>query len=190
MSRSFLQERLESREDKVACAWGFAEATLFFIVPDVWLSFVARKGAKAALKASAWAVVGAVAGGLVMLAWGARSPESARAAVNSLPGVSASMPELVRSQLEVYGESAMLRGPARGVPYKLYAVEWGVRGWPLRRFVFASTYARAPRFVLVSLLVAGLFALTRRFLGERPVLEKGAIAASWTVFYAWFLFLR
>ena len=27
----------------IAFAWGFAEATVFFIVPDVWLTIIFRK---------------------------------------------------------------------------------------------------------------------------------------------------
>jgi len=45
----------------VAALWGFAEATLFFIVRDVLLTGIAvRRGCRTALRATAWAIVGAV----------------------------------------------------------------------------------------------------------------------------------
>ena len=43
----------------VALLWAFAEATLFFIVPDVWLSAIAiGRGRRAALRAMVWAIAG------------------------------------------------------------------------------------------------------------------------------------
>ena len=45
-----------------AAVWGFAEATLFFIVPDVLLSWIALHAPRKALVACLWAVVGAPSG--------------------------------------------------------------------------------------------------------------------------------
>jgi len=42
----------------VAALWGLAEATLFFIVPDVFLSLVALRDRRAALVACGWAIPG------------------------------------------------------------------------------------------------------------------------------------
>ena len=39
--------------------WGLAEATVFFIVPDVILSFVALKEGKRATKLCLWTLAGA-----------------------------------------------------------------------------------------------------------------------------------
>ncbi|GEM_PF-3959884 len=49
--------------NRVALAWGFAEATLFFIVPDVWLTLVARERLRTGLIASLYSLAGALAGG-------------------------------------------------------------------------------------------------------------------------------
>jgi membrane protein YqaA with SNARE-associated domain len=50
-----------------AALWGFAEATLFFIVPDVLLSIIAvRRGRRPAWIAMAWTIAGAIAGGALM----------------------------------------------------------------------------------------------------------------------------
>ena len=65
-----------------AFAWGFAEATLFFVVPDVWLTLIAvRRGLRPALVACGWALAGALAGGLAMYAWGAFDTATAREAL-------------------------------------------------------------------------------------------------------------
>ena len=63
----------------IAGIWGFAEATLFFIVPDVWLTLIAvRRGLVPALAACGWALAGALAGGLAMYAWGVFDSAAAR----------------------------------------------------------------------------------------------------------------
>jgi len=42
----------------VALSWGFAEATFFFIVPDVFLSRIALDRIRTAWAASVWATLG------------------------------------------------------------------------------------------------------------------------------------
>jgi membrane protein YqaA with SNARE-associated domain len=52
----------------VALIWGFAEASLFFIVPDVWLSFAGREKLSKGIRACVFALAGALIGGAVMYA--------------------------------------------------------------------------------------------------------------------------
>ncbi len=48
----------------IAGAWGMAEAVLWFVVPDVFLTWVAmRRGVRPALRLSLVAVAGAIGGG-------------------------------------------------------------------------------------------------------------------------------
>ena len=47
----------------LAALWGFAESTLFFIVPDVLLTWLALSLPRRALRACYWALGGALAGG-------------------------------------------------------------------------------------------------------------------------------
>ena len=49
----------------LAFAWGFLEATFFFIVPDVLLTLIACRMLRPALKASVAALTGALIGTLV-----------------------------------------------------------------------------------------------------------------------------
>ncbi len=57
----------------LSAAWGFAEATLFFIVPDVIVTFLAfRYGFRRGWIAAAWAAFGAVIGGIVIYVWAGR----------------------------------------------------------------------------------------------------------------------
>ncbi len=44
--------------------WGFAEATFFFIVPDVLLTLIALKNWRLATRACLWSLGGALIGGV------------------------------------------------------------------------------------------------------------------------------
>src|SRR4051812_20323932 len=56
----------------VALGWGFAEATFFFVVPDVWIGLLTLFSWRAGLRAVYSAVMGALTGGAVMYRAGAQ----------------------------------------------------------------------------------------------------------------------
>jgi len=58
-----------------AAAWGLAEATLFFIVPDVLLSWLAAFRPRVAWPAVLTCLVGALAGGVIMYLAAADAPK-------------------------------------------------------------------------------------------------------------------
>lgn len=178
------------RDHAVAALWGAAEATAFFIVPDVWLTRVALESRQRAVAASISALAGAVAGGVATYAWAARtSPEVSREALRTLPAVSGAMIDRCEAEVEQRGSRAMLTGPLRGVPYKLYARAAGMRGESLPAFVAWSVPARLPRFLLASYLAARVGDRGRRLWGEERAarLRTPLHAASWVAFYAWYL---
>src|SRR3546814_12347528 len=57
----------------VSLLWGFAEATVFFVVPDVWISRRALSSWRAALRGCGFALAGALVGGVLL--YFARSEE-------------------------------------------------------------------------------------------------------------------
>lgn len=167
----------------IAALWGFAEATLFFIVPDVALTTIAlRNGWRAGIFASLAAALGAAAGGLVMYRWGVADAETARRIADHLPAISPAMIAEVRQSLSEQGFAAMVAGAFRGVPYKLYAIESGAAARDVLQFFADSFAARLSRFCIVVSLAAGLGALLRRWLSPRTILAMSA--AGWLVFYA------
>ena len=170
----------------IAGLWGFAEATLFFVVPDVWLTLIAvRRGLVPALVACGWALVGALAGGLAMYAWGAFDPAAARDVLESVPAIDRDMIDGVRSALRDDGAAAIFLGPLQGIPYKIYAVEAPAAGIGVLAFLAVSVPARLLRFVLLA-AVANL--LSRWLLGRTGLrLRTGVLLAAWAVFYTIFL---
>lgn len=168
----------------VAAGWGFAEATLFFVVPDVWIGLLALVSWRAGLRAVGWAVAGALVGGAVMYAVGAALPAAASATLlAAVPAVSPAMVAGVEREVDDRGPAAMLLGPLRGTPYKLYA-----RAAGLRRQSFAATLlwtvpARGGRFLLVAAGAAlwGAFARRRT---QDPAWLVGPYLLAWVLFYA------
>ena len=140
----------------IAAFWGFAEATLFFVVPDVAISFLALRWRKIALVACLWAFVGALAGGAVMYSWGRRAPATAEAVLEKVPGVNRAMVLRVRGELEETGAAAVALGPLRTTPYKIYAVEAGSLGTSPLAVLAASVPSRLVRFLLTALIVSWL----------------------------------
>lgn len=170
------------RERALAAAWGFAEATLFFVVPDVLLTRIALDRAGRALVAAGWAVAGALAGGALMWWWGAADGVAAERALDGLPAIAPSMIEEVRAGLAGRGLATVLTGGFSGTPYKVFAVEAGALGVAPVAFLLASAAARAARFIAAALLAA---ALARWPLARWPPRRRRRLhALVWAAFYA------
>jgi membrane protein YqaA with SNARE-associated domain len=167
----------------LALFWGFAEATLFFIVPDVLLSAIAVwRGRRAARRGTAWTIAGAVLGGLLMYGWSVCDFLGVVAMLDRLPAISPAMIMGVRDALGRSGAGGMVIGALTGVPYKIYAVMAPQVGVSLATFLAVSVPARALRFVLV---VALSDAISRRLAGRLTLRQRaGLLASIWLLFYA------
>ena len=169
----------------IAALWGFAEATVFFIVPDVWISFIAmRRGWKAGVLAACLACIGALVGGFVMYLWGSRDIEAARHVLDLVPAISPAMVAAAGEDLRLHGLIAMLTGAFTGVPFKIYAVEAGALKTGLPVFLAMVLVARLLRFAVTALLAALIAESLRRFLSERMIMLL--LSAFWILFYAWY----
>ncbi len=167
----------------LARLWGFAEATLFFIVPDVLLTWIAvRHGTAHAVKASFAAAVGAMLGGVAMYMWGVHDPALARAVVAAVPAIPASMISGVSSEVQNGAAMAIIAGGFTGVPYKIYAVESGAAGIGMVWFMLATLVARLARFLGSIFLAAGL----TRLMAQRfaPETINRTLIIGWIGFYA------
>jgi hypothetical protein len=167
----------------LAFAWGIAEASLFFVVPDVLLGWIAlRRGLRAGLLATLAAAAGAALGGGAMLLWAAADPESARAAVLALPAIDAEMMAGLRDRMSHLGTvPALLLASLTGVPYKIGAVLMPDFGWSLAGAMVATPAIRLPRFVMTVLIAAAARLLRIPARVAAPVYFGG-----WAVFYAFY----
>lgn len=174
--------------DIAAFIWGVAEATLFFFVPDVLLSYIGLKnGVKDAARASVIAAIGAGVGGAIMYAWSAADPEAARAAVLAVPAISEAMAARASEAMADNWFIATFLGPLSSTPFKLYAILAPHAGASLPAFALAGVIARLPRFLIVSIGVA----LIGRVLTPRlsPRAQTWLLAGAWLLFYAVFFAL-
>lgn len=180
---------MTSRSTKtVSFVWGLLEAALFFVIPDVLLTWVAsRYGTRRAIVASLWAVAGAAIGGMITYQWGAHASESAFTYMGWLPGVDTAMIQSVTTGIQADGPQALLGGPLRGEPFKLYAAAAGAQGESIVELVLWTIPGRLWRFVALS----GLFGLIRegcsRLTGrniDRPLVVFWALF--WLMVYAVF----
>lgn len=174
--------------DIAAFVWGFAEATLFFFVPDVLLSYVGlKRGMKAAARASLIAALGAGVGGVIMYLWASANFGAAREAVLAVPAIGEVMAARAEAAMAENWFLATLLGPLSSTPFKLYAILAPAAGAPLPLFALAAIAARLPRFLVVSLGAALIGRALSRWLSERQLLWL--LIGAWLLFYALFFAL-
>ncbi|HEX2253492.1 MAG TPA: hypothetical protein VHQ65_09515 [Thermoanaerobaculia bacterium] len=170
--------------DGIAAGWGLAEATVFFFVPDVWLSWLALRAPRHAFRACLWATAGAVAGGAAMISFGGAEPATAEALLDAVPGIGPGLVTEVRRELANHGFLALFLGPLRGVPYKIYAAEAGVLGLSPVALLAWTVPARLLRFLAVTAFAAVVAALPP--LRRRPRLARVLHLLAWSAFYAFY----
>src|SRR5690625_5761494 len=85
----------------VAATWGCAQATVFFIVPDLWTSWLALENPRRGFATTVSALPGALAGGAVTYQVARQmGPETTRQLLVSVPGISEPMVDQVERELD------------------------------------------------------------------------------------------
>lgn len=171
----------------VAALWGFAEATVFFIVPDVFLSALGLRNLRLGIMACLFAVGGALVGGAVMYEWALWDATGSLAVVEAVPAISPEMLTRVHRSLGEKGVSAILTGPLFGIPYKAFAIQAPAVGIGLAPLLLMSVPARLLRFLVVTLVC---WWIGDRLLSTWAFRRKLAVLLMcWVVFYAFYFTL-
>lgn len=175
-------------ENVIAAVWGVAEGTVFFIVPDVWISWVALKSRRRSLTTTLSALAGALVGGLATYKYSSRTgADATRRFLVGQPAISHAMINRIEHEMVEEGPKTLMRGPLRGAPYKIYARTAGVQEQPLGTFLAWSVPARLIRFVLVSLGSSAMASATKKhFPRHAKTINRIGFFAAWTAFYIWF----
>ncbi len=165
----------------LAFAWGLAEATLFFIVPDVLTSRLVLRRPKAGLAACFASLAGALLGGALLFFLGRHSAPQLLGAFDYLPGINPAMVDQARAGLVEQGPVALFTGVIGGIPYKLYATLAAGAGMSSGEFLLTSVFARLSRFLLVTGLAwfVGAKLLPNLSLAAKLRIHTGA----WILFY-------
>lgn len=171
----------------VGAGWGFAEALLFFIVPDVWLGLVALYAPRRTLITLAAIVLGATAGAttlyLVTLALG----DGLSGVIVALPGITDADLTQARAELADQGAIAFLNGVLQGLPVKVYIHAAALDGIDLAQVIPFTLLNRIERMLLFGLIMAVLGWLGRPVVRRWP---RGCLALygiAWIIFYTGFL---
>jgi membrane protein YqaA with SNARE-associated domain len=167
----------------VAFLWGLAEATVFFIIPDVYIVFVALLHWRRGLWATLASVAGSIVGGTLMYMLAAHDGAAMAALLVHVPLISPQMVETVAQRMGADGLVAMINGPLQGIPYKVYAVQAGWQSRPFLPFLLITILARLERLLPAMLAGAVCGALFRNFIRYRTQLAMGAYASLWVGVY-------
>jgi membrane protein YqaA with SNARE-associated domain len=167
--------------------WGYAEATFFFIIPDVILGYNAIEDFKKAMAGCIIAVAGALLGGITLYYLTVSFPVEILKALESVPAISNEMISTVDSQIKEKGLWALFLGPLMAIPYKLYVAQAALNPIDLAMFLAISIPARLLRFVLTATGTKILFSFFKDKLDRRRITIIYFIL--WIVFYTVF-FIR
>ena len=183
-------ERISKHWPWLAFAWGLAEATVFFIVPDVLITRLALLGAiRRTLLAGLCALAGALIGGALL--WFAAAHNEAPSLLRlftHLPGINLDLVAETGRAMYRQGPSALFNGGLLGQPYKLFAVHAGAQQVPLATFLLISLPARLIRFSITA-AIAWLIGRSFKRLSRSALVRLHA--SVWLCFYAvYFLLIR
>jgi len=171
----------------VGAGWGFAEAAIFFIVPDVWLGLVALYAPRRMLITLLAIMVGAAVGAVVLylatLAFGAGLSD----VIVALPGISPADLDQARGELADQGAIAFLNGIFQALPVKVYihaAALDGIEPWAV---VLATVANRIERLLVFGLVMAVVGRLARPAIARWPREAALLYGLAWIIFYTVFL---
>jgi membrane protein YqaA with SNARE-associated domain len=159
--------------------WGYAEATRFWLIPDILLVWISLNRPSSIVASVVAATVGATLGGVHMH----RHAAEERARLTQIPGVSDALLVDAHERFASRGWGAVVRAPIDGIPYKVYATESGVAGAPLAELIVWTPVARAWRFLLTALAAGLIGVVFSRSVGRK---EGGWLVATlgfWVVVY-------
>lgn len=171
----------------VGAAWGFAEGSFFFIVPDVWLGFVALFAPRRMLITLAAIVAGAVAGATFLYFATIVRPDELTSLILALPAIAPADLEQARAQMQDDGAGAILPALVEGRPVKLYVHGAALDGVGLVEVVAYTVLNRLARLLLFGSVVALLGWAGRSIVAHWPRAVAALYAVAWVAFYAAYL---
>lgn len=166
--------------------WGLAEATLFFILPDVLLSYYALDKKHNLTRLCCITLLGALLGGGLMYCWGQYNFDTAYYMVQSVPAINDELMATVNEQLKSSGVLAIFTGPLQGLPYKTFAVQASAAHISIIEFLLMSIPARLVRFLVIAYVARWIaFNLLKYMQRHHLIAVWGGV---WLVVYVLYLY--
>jgi membrane protein YqaA with SNARE-associated domain len=165
--------------------WGFAEATLFFLVPDILLTAAALFSPKRSFVQMLAVLIGALLGGALMYTAADKFPDESQSMLLAVPFIKVRLLDKAEGQMQDHGLWAMCLGALSGIPYKVYAVA-SPRYGPFEKFMAISVPARLGRLFFSWSIASLLGVLFRRQIDESPPAALGLLIICWIGFYTYY----
>ena len=171
----------------VGLVWGLAESTVFFIVPDVGVAFIAAMSPRNWWKAAVTSIVGTLVGAvLVYLAVRFWLGAHARDLLLWVPGIHPVTLALASRHISDHGAAALLPAAFQGIPYKVYATQLALADVSLPALLLWTIPSRALRLIPVAAAAGGAGQVLQGSLRRHFRLWVGAYVVCWVAFYAWY----
>lgn len=154
----------------IAILWGFAEATFFFFIPDIYLTRIALFDFRKAIIACLFTAISACVGGALMYWWGDIDFQQAVTFLQFIPGIFPGLIQLVMDNVNTSPFFHVFTAPLSGIPYKIYAVAFGAKQINFSMFLLVSFFARLLRFLMVTLMGRLIFIYARRHWDFKKIL--------------------
>lgn len=122
----------------------------------------------------------------MLFACAAARPDMLHSLLLGVPAINTELVAQVQTQIATHGLTALLIGPLKGIPYKIYAVVLGEESHDYWRFLLVSIPARYMRFLLSALAARGLAWLLQRWTARRVEVELTVLLALWLEFYCFY----
>jgi len=165
--------------------WGLAEATVFFLVPDILITASALFSPKRSFLQVIGILVGALLGGALLYTAADQFPNEAKSVVLSVPFVKEHVLDRAERELQDHGVLALVLGSFSGVPYKTYAVDAPAHA-AFDAFMAMSIPARFLRFAMSWTCASLLGVLFRRQIQASPLAALSLLALCWIGFYTYY----
>jgi membrane protein DedA with SNARE-associated domain len=165
--------------------WGLAEATVFFLAPDILLTASALFSPKKSFAQMMAVLIGALLGGALVYTAADKYPDAAKNVVLNVPFVKLRLLEQAESQIQDHGLWAMCLGAFSGLPYKTYAVA-APHHASFEAFMAVSVPACFERFATSWGIAALLGMLFRRQIEARPLAALALLTVCWIGFYTYY----
>lgn len=198
MEGNFMRTKLHTKLRKyteswiapsIGLLWGFAEATLFFIVPDFYLGFVALFNWRRGLLSLMWSVAGAILGGAVMYILASKNSHAATELVLRVPLIGLDMVQTVSDQMSSQGLVSLVSGLFAGIPYKIYAIQAGSQNLPILSFLLMTIPARLARILPVTGIACIAGVALRKNVKQHTIVILSLYILLWVGIYLIYFFL-
>lgn len=171
----------------LAFIWGFSEATFFFLVPDILLTWIVLFRRCLIFKSLYVAVAGAIIGGILMYVAGINHQVEMNSFLDSIPAISAILIEQSTANMRSEPMYAIFVGGFTGTPYKIYAVNAHSAEIGLALFISISLVTRLSRWIVICSI---LHLADKHFFNSMSNKTKLiSLVISWVIFYSCYFYL-